>query len=279
MHRHDRFSSRSDGLLDGPRGDIISLRVDIHENRLCAYSRDRTSRRYKRKRCRYDLVFGADLKRLQCQSQRVRPRSAADGMATACRHADLLLERLYLRPQNEVLALEHSRCCVQNLLSYLRVLCFKVKKRHCGPSCTSKCFDCHMTYPRFVNNKTLSEISILPTKARRTTAPSCVPSGQKRIVAPSFWRFPPIHNAQEQISDHSCPVCYAVAHLLITPQGRSQLHQGHEAQSGSRSRDLAPLLIPLRLLIPPRAGHLPKPQARPHRMIRKLRALRKPRFA
>ena len=114
VHRHDRARAARDLRGDVLRIDVERHRVDVGEHRRRASPRDRLGRRVEGERRTDDLVAGADLHRVEHEHERVGAVRDADRPLRAEVGGGLFLERVEVRPPDELAAVEHlAEACLE----------------------------------------------------------------------------------------------------------------------------------------------------------------------
>jgi len=108
MDRHHGLGSRGDRGLEAMRIEVVGARIDVHEHRRRAVVGDGAGGREERVGRRDDLVAGADAERPHGHEQRIRARGAGHRVRRLGVARDLLLERRYLGPADEIAALHDA---------------------------------------------------------------------------------------------------------------------------------------------------------------------------
>src|SRR5256885_13991920 len=88
MDDHDGAGPRRQAAFEFGWIDIVSVRPNVHENRLGAKSADGASRGHKCKRRQEDFVSRLNSAHAQSQNQRVRSGSKADAVSDAAEPGD-----------------------------------------------------------------------------------------------------------------------------------------------------------------------------------------------
>ena len=101
-----------DRVLAACRIEVECLRLHVGENRRRAAKRDDLRGRAKRKVRANNRVAGPDSPRHQHQQQRVGTARAGDGMTSAAKRGEFLLERFDFRPLDELCVRQHASNCV-----------------------------------------------------------------------------------------------------------------------------------------------------------------------
>ena len=109
MHGHDRARLRRDPRRDVLRVEVVRRRIDVREDRNGAPAHDRLGRGVERERGTDDLVAGPDPERVEHDDDRVRAVRYADRVRDAEVLRRLALERLDVRPEDELARIEHVR--------------------------------------------------------------------------------------------------------------------------------------------------------------------------
>ncbi|MPN23282.1 hypothetical protein SDC9_170670 [bioreactor metagenome] len=135
MYREDRLCLWCDLLHDRFHREIVSVRIDICKNRLCAVSCYAACRGKEGKGCSYDLVTLFEVQRHQGQHQGIRTGCASHCAfdIQICRY--FLLESLNFRPQNEMLRLKHPVKGNSDLFFHPVVISCQIKGRYFFLSC------------------------------------------------------------------------------------------------------------------------------------------------
>jgi len=110
--------------------DIVGIRADVRENRLRTEGADGTPGGHKGKRRHEHFVARLNTARSQCQNQRVRSGSHADGVRDAAELGKLFLERGAFAAQHKLLRRQHALDGRANLSADGGVLRGQIKLRH-----------------------------------------------------------------------------------------------------------------------------------------------------
>src|SRR5258708_14165545 len=107
--------------------DIVSVRANVHENRLRAESADGASRGHKCKRRQEHFVSSLNSARAQGQNQCIRSGSQADTVSDAAEPGDFFFQRGSFAPQNTMLRPHPAIDGRSNLTAARGVLRGKIK--------------------------------------------------------------------------------------------------------------------------------------------------------
>src|SRR3990170_401989 len=108
MNRNNGARPRRNGGLGLSRIDGVRYRVNVYQDGMRAYSRDRLDGRDERVSDRDDLIAGSDAKRQQAQVKSGRARVQRDTVLRPEITRESVLEPVHLRPESKPSALQHT---------------------------------------------------------------------------------------------------------------------------------------------------------------------------